>query len=115
MSQVVRSPASTALASLDAGSVNFELGFSELVPQDGCTMNMNELLELPAAKLKRILTLKTIIERLQAELEKITVAGPSARGSNPARKGRKLSAAARKRISLAAKARWAKVRAAKAK
>ncbi|MBI3849659.1 MAG: hypothetical protein HY298_05130 [Verrucomicrobia bacterium] len=76
---------------------------------------MNELLSLPAAKLKRILALKTEIERLEAKLASITTAGLRGPGTNPARKRRKMSPAARKRISLAAKARWAKVRAAKAK
>ncbi len=75
---------------------------------------MNELLNLSVAKLKRLAALKAKIERLQSQLE--AVAGNAS--SSPAktgRKRRKMSAAARRKISLAAKARWAKVRARKSK
>ena len=73
------------------------------------------ILNLSAAKLKHILTLKAKIERLQSQLE--TLAG----GSSPSpekktvHKKRTMSAAARRKISLAAKARWARFHAAKAK
>jgi uncharacterized small protein (DUF1192 family) len=77
---------------------------------------MNELLSLSVAKLKRLAALKSKIERLQSQL--VAVAGNTS-GSKATAKGgrkrRKMSAAARRKISLAAKARWAKVRAAKSK
>jgi len=75
---------------------------------------MNELLNLSVAKLKRLATLKAKIERLQSQLE--AVAGNAS--SAPAKRGRKrrkMSAAARRKISQAAKARWAKVRGRKSK
>jgi len=77
-------------------------------------MRMNELLNLSVAKLRRMAALKSKIERLQSQLEALAANGsrkPAKRG----RKRRKMSAAARRKISLAAKARWAKVRAAKSK
>lgn len=77
---------------------------------------MNELLNLSVAKLKRMATLKSKIERLQAQLEALAAsAGASRMPAKGGRKRRKMSAAARRKISLAAKARWAKVRAAKSK
>jgi hypothetical protein len=76
-------------------------------------MNMKEFLNLSVAKLKRMAVLKTRIERLQSQLEALaTSASPPSTGK-AVRKRRKMSAAARRKISLAAKARWAKVRAAK--
>lgn len=74
---------------------------------------MKELLQLSVAKLQRILAVKKQIERLQAKLEKLAgAASPAAVAAAP-RKRRRMSAAGRKRISEAAKARWAKLRAAK--
>jgi hypothetical protein len=74
------------------------------------------ILNLSADKLRRIIALKTQIERLQSQLEAAAGGNTSAK---PVEKGirrrRPMSAAARKKISLAAKARWAKVRAAKGK
>jgi len=78
-------------------------------------MNITDFLNLPVAKLKRILALKAKIERLQAKLAAKTGAATSSRAAKPARKRRRMSAAARKRISIAAKARWAKFHAAKGK
>ncbi|HUA38010.1 MAG TPA: hypothetical protein VMA35_06370 [Candidatus Sulfopaludibacter sp.] len=75
---------------------------------------MNELLNLSVAKLKRLAALKAKIERLQSQLAAV-VSGASATSAKTGRKRRKMSAAARRKISLAAKARWAKVRAAKSK
>ena len=73
------------------------------------------ILNLSAAKLKHVVALKTQIERLQSQLEAlVTTASPTAAKIAP-RKRRKMSAAARKKISQAAKARWAKVKAAKSK
>lgn len=75
---------------------------------------MNELLQLSTSKLQRILAVKRQIERLQAKLSKLAGATDLAAG-NGRRKRRKMSAAGRKRIAAAAKARWAKWRAAKKK
>lgn len=73
---------------------------------------MNELLNLSVAKLKRMATLKSKIERLQSQL--VVLAGTGSRAkAKGGYKRRKMSAAARRKISLAAKARWARVRAAK--
>jgi len=78
-------------------------------------MNIRELLKLPAAKLKHVVALKSEIERLEAQLENVIVAATPSPIGKIIRAKRKMSAAARRKISLAAKARWAKVRAAKAK
>ena len=75
---------------------------------------MNELLNLSVAKLKRMAALKAKIERLQSQLQALAESTSRSPGKN-GRKRRKMSAAARKKISLAAKARWARVRAAKRK
>ena len=75
---------------------------------------MNELLNLSVAKLKRMAALKSKIERLQSQLEALA-ANSSRTPAKGGRKRRRMSAAARRKISLAAKARWAKVRAAKSK
>ncbi|MGH7953415.1 MAG: hypothetical protein ACREFE_16085 [Limisphaerales bacterium] len=76
-------------------------------------MNLNELLNLPAARLKRISALKAQIEKLHAQLDEIVVGAMPSPLQKVARKRRAMSAEARRRISLAAKARWAKIRAAK--
>ena len=76
-------------------------------------MNTKELLNLSVAKLKRMATLKAQIERLQSRLEALAADTSPSPGRKPGSKRRKMSAAARRKISLAAKARWAKVRAAK--
>lgn len=73
---------------------------------------MNELLNLSVAKLKRMATLKSKIERLQSQLEALAGSG-SRTTAKVGRRRRKMSAAARRKISLAAKARWARVRGAK--
>jgi hypothetical protein len=72
---------------------------------------MTGLLNLSTAKLKRIIALKQQIEKLSAKLE--TLAGGSAAPvGRPPKKKWTMSAAARAKISAAAKARWAKVHAA---
>ena len=76
---------------------------------------MKEVLNLSIAKLKRILVLKAKIEWLQGKLESLVSDSTSATAKIPRKKKRKMSAAARKKISQAAKARWAKVRAGKSK
>jgi hypothetical protein len=73
------------------------------------------ILNLSAAKLKHIVALKTQIERLQSQLEALAGNAPSAPTKKAVHKKRTMSASARRKISIAAKARWAKVRAAKAK
>jgi hypothetical protein len=73
------------------------------------------ILNLSALKLKRIVALKTQIERLQSKLEALAANASPAPAKKVTHKRRKMSAAARRKISLAAKARWAKVRAAKSK
>lgn len=78
-------------------------------------MNVNELLKLPSARLKRIVELRTKIEHLESQLAALVEGAPAARRKQPRRKKGQMSAAARKRISLAAKARWAKWRAARAR
>ena len=76
-------------------------------------MNMKSILSLSVAQLKRMARLKGQIERLQSRLEALAGNGSPGPGRKPGRKRRKMSAAARRKISLAAKARWAKVRAGK--
>ena len=78
-------------------------------------MYMKEILNLSVAKLKRLATLKSKIERLQSQLEAVVTNGSKAPAKKAGRKRRKMSASARRKISRAAKARWAKVRAAKSK
>ena len=83
-----------------------------LLPLILLPMNMKDILNLSADKLKRIVTLKADIERLEAQLQGVLSGGSSAAPGRVIKKRRAMSAAARKKISLAAKARWAKVRAA---
>lgn len=78
-------------------------------------MANNILTSFSAAQLRRATAIKERIEQLEKDFtgilgipEPLTVGGI-------VRRRRKMSAAARARISAAAKARWAKVRAAKAK
>jgi hypothetical protein len=73
------------------------------------------ILNLSAAKLKQIVALKTQIEHLQSKLETLVTTNSPAPAKNAVAKKRKMSAAARKKISQAAKARWAKVKAARGK
>jgi hypothetical protein len=75
---------------------------------------MTELLNLSTARLKRIISLKQKIERLEARLRSM-VGGSAAPVGRPPGKRRKMSAAARRKIAAAARARWARVRAAKKK
>jgi len=73
-------------------------------------MNMKSLLNLSVAQLKRMAKLKGQIERLQSKLESLAGNGAPGPGRKPGRKRRKMSAAARRKISLAQKARWAKTK-----
>lgn len=76
---------------------------------------MKDVLNLSVAKLKRIVAIKSKIERLQAQLSALAVDGAEAPAKRAARRKRKISAAGRRRISLAVKARWAKFHAARKK
>lgn len=72
---------------------------------------MNNLNTLTLTQLKKAVSLRERIESLQSELTKLlggAVAGPARVKS----KKRKMSAAGRAAIAKAAKARWAKVKAA---
>ncbi len=73
------------------------------------------ILNLSAAKLKHIVELKAKIERLQSQLETLAEISSPSPAKKTVQKKRTMSAAARRKISLAAKARWAKVRGNKAK
>jgi hypothetical protein len=69
------------------------------------------LLNLPASRLKKAAKIKERIDRLTDELSNLlTEIAPPTIGK-VMRARRQMSAAARKRISDAAKARWARVRA----
>ena len=68
------------------------------------------LLSIPAARLRKASQLKERIEALNAELANLIGAVVPAPIAKIHRKRRAMSAAARKRISEAAKARWAKWR-----
>jgi len=76
---------------------------------------MKEVLNLSIDKLKQIVELKTQIARLESKLESLAGTASPAPVQKVIKKKRTMSAAARKKISLAAKARWAKFHAAKAK
>jgi hypothetical protein len=72
---------------------------------------MNDLLKISSAKLKRIISLRKQIERLETRLEKLAAQAVPTSAPGQRRKRRKMSAAGRKAISKAAKARWAKIKA----
>jgi len=73
---------------------------------------IRELLRLPAKRLKRVVAIKSEIERLEDQLENLIVATTPKPIGKAVRFKRRLSAAARRKISTAAKARWAKWKAA---
>jgi hypothetical protein len=77
--------------------------------------NMKDVMNLSVAKLKRIVAIKTKIERLQSQLSALVADAAVAPAKGTARRRRRMSAAGRRKISLAAKARWAKFHAAKKK
>ena len=74
-------------------------------------MNIKEFVQLPSAKLQRIIAMKRQIERLETRLEKLINRAAPGDVEPGTKRRRTMSAAARKKISQAAKARWAKVRA----
>lgn len=73
---------------------------------------MKDLLQIPTENLQKAIAIKREIDRLQARLTALL--GGETPATPTARPKRRLSAAARKRISEAAKARWARYRAQKA-
>jgi|KBSSwiStaDraftv2_1062776.scaffolds.fasta_scaffold298339_2 hypothetical protein len=75
-------------------------------------MTFNFLAQLSVKQLKRAIAIRQKIETLQAQLSKLVGAETS---MTTPRKRRKLSAAAKAKISAAAKKRWAKFRASKGK
>jgi hypothetical protein len=76
---------------------------------------MKQLLQLSADKLEKILVVKRQIERLESSLDALLESALPSPVATLHRKHRTMSAAARRKISLAAKARWAKFRAGKKK
>jgi ElaB/YqjD/DUF883 family membrane-anchored ribosome-binding protein len=75
-------------------------------------------MNLSSAQFRRAAALQEKIEAMQAELASLLGSSPDASGKGkkdkPAKKKRVMSAAARKRIAEAQKARWAKQKAASA-
>jgi hypothetical protein len=69
---------------------------------------------LTAAQLQRATAIKIKIEKLEKDLAGI-LGTPAATGAKTGRKGWKMSAAAKAKISAAAKARWAKIKSLKKK
>lgn len=67
----------------------------------------NQIRNLTVAQLQRAVALKRSLERLESKLAALCGGAPTAR------RKRKMSAAGRAAISRAAKARWARERAAK--
>ena len=79
-------------------------------------MQHNPLATLSVKQLKRAVAVRLQIDRLEGQLDRITgVKVAPLKDGAPRRKRRKMSAAARAKISAAAKARWLKFRAQKAK
>src|SRR6266542_1247656 len=81
-------------------------------------MPSNLLADISLQQLKQAIAIREKIDDLEKELSRIIGGQPStakAGAPAPERKRRKMSAAARAKISAAAKARWAKFRAKKAK
>ena len=81
-------------------------------------MQSSHLADISLQQLKQAVAIREKIDALEKELNRIIGEQPSTAkpgAPTPKRKRRKMSAAARAKISAAAKARWAKVRAKKAK
>ena len=75
-------------------------------------MSQNILNQLTVQQLKRAVAIKEQIARLEKELTRL-LGGPDTAPVGKTRRRRKLSAAGRARMAVAAKARWAKIKAAK--
>ena len=74
-------------------------------------MQNNPLATLSVKQLKRAVAVRLQIDHLHSELARITgVQAPPLKNGTPRRKRHRMSAAARAKISAAAKARWAKKR-----
>ena len=71
---------------------------------------MTNLTHLSTKQLRKIIAIKEKIEKLQGKIDSLVGSSPEADGPRTHR----MSAAGRARIGAAAKARWARVRAAKA-
>lgn len=71
---------------------------------------MNTLTNLSIKQLKQAIKIKNRIETLQKSLIRILAVTTEDLSLKTLRKQRKMSATARKKISVAAKARWARVR-----
>jgi len=78
-------------------------------------MPSNAFADLSLQQLKKAVTIREKIESLEKELSRIIGGQTSTAKAGASPRKRKMSAAARAKISAAAKARWAKVRAKKAK
>lgn len=78
-------------------------------------MQNNLLAKLSAAHLRRAANIRDRIENLESELAKLLHVPEQLTVSSVLKRKRTMSAAARRKISEAAKARWAKVRANKNK
>jgi hypothetical protein len=74
-------------------------------------MANNIFAKLSSAHLRRALALRERMEKLEKELTSILGIPESLTVGGVARRHRRMSAAARAKISAAAKARWAKVKA----
>jgi DNA polymerase/3'-5' exonuclease PolX len=76
-------------------------------------MTTNPLLRLTLAELKKATRIKERIEQLERDLTGLLGIPESMTVGGTVRRHKKMSAAARAKISTAAKARWAKIRAGK--
>lgn len=78
-----------------------------------CLRMANTLRDLTVAQLKKAAAIKERIEQLEKDLTGIFGIPEALTVGGMVRRRRKMSAAARAKISAAAKARWARVKAAK--
>jgi len=78
-------------------------------------MTNNPLANLSVQQLKHAVAIRQKIQALQKQLDQIVSTQASATKNAAPKKKRRISAAGRARISKAAKARWAKIRARKGK
>jgi DNA polymerase/3'-5' exonuclease PolX len=76
---------------------------------------LNSLTKLSVAQLKKALAIKQRIERLEKDLTDIMGIPESMTVGGTVRRHKKMSAAARAKISAAAKKRWARIRSEKKK
>ena len=76
---------------------------------------MSSIINLSAQQLRRAAAIKEQIQSLENELGRIFGSSTKSVIADAPKKRRKMSAAGRAKISAAAKARWAKVKAAKGK